>query len=373
MAIGCPTIIGLPLISHLGCTLVFLSRVIRQLGHLQDIPADADRSAYQLTWVEVSPSAIGRFTRVHEVRQMWETHLSQNLYFPKFPTDEERAFSATSSYVAWEERDRLRRELADIRAELTDQRELQRELAQTCACVESLNREIARLSATLDQARAKTRKVLTIGGASPVSHTLPIKNGRGKSTCCLRREYTTDASSFSTAHNECATTTYSCRRTTNTSRSSLGPSPTTNFNEHATTVGVRATTTWVRAATTDGAKSRVFELHPASRMRANCRPLFLGLANPCIRGRHSGRSRADKYPSACSSSDARAGNSPGRLLPTSVHYSSNCLTSAHDDFRAGSDYVSITSRVRAGSSYGLRCSSADGLPGIERPSSCSHY
>ncbi|OWM63372.1 hypothetical protein CDL15_Pgr022117 [Punica granatum] len=183
--------------------LVFSSRVIRQLGGLQDIPVDTDRSAYQLTWVEVSPSAVGRFTRVREVRQIWETRLSQNLYFPEFPTDEERAFSATSSYMARfypqglepvhppralpaprappaaipqiessvqapmhmelqtirEERDRLRRELDDTRAELTYQRELQRELAQTRTHVESLNREIARLSATLDQARAKTRKV----------------------------------------------------------------------------------------------------------------------------------------------------------------------------------------------------------------------
>ncbi|PKI78873.1 hypothetical protein CRG98_000734 [Punica granatum] len=47
MAIGCPTVVGLPLISHLGSTLVFPSRVIRQLGSLQDIPTEADRTPYR--------------------------------------------------------------------------------------------------------------------------------------------------------------------------------------------------------------------------------------------------------------------------------------------------------------------------------------
>ncbi|OWM72535.1 hypothetical protein CDL15_Pgr017276 [Punica granatum] len=134
---------------------------------------------------------------------MWETRLTQDLYFPEFPTDKERAFSATLAYVAQfyprgfepahpsrvpptpqaplaaipqaessaqaamrtelqtirKERDQLRLQLVDSRAELTDQRELQRELGQARAHEESLNREIACLSATLDQVRAEMRKV----------------------------------------------------------------------------------------------------------------------------------------------------------------------------------------------------------------------
>ncbi|PKI51372.1 hypothetical protein CRG98_028233 [Punica granatum] len=97
MAFGCSAIVGLPLISHLGCTLLFPSRVIRQLGDLQDIPADADRSAYQLTWAEVSPSATGRFIRVREVQRMWETRLTQDLYFLEFPTDEDAPGSSSTS------------------------------------------------------------------------------------------------------------------------------------------------------------------------------------------------------------------------------------------------------------------------------------
>ncbi|PKI77648.1 hypothetical protein CRG98_001986 [Punica granatum] len=49
MAIGCPSVIRLPLISHLRSTLVFLSRVIRQLDSIQDIPTEADRTPYSFT------------------------------------------------------------------------------------------------------------------------------------------------------------------------------------------------------------------------------------------------------------------------------------------------------------------------------------
>ncbi|PKI57095.1 hypothetical protein CRG98_022599 [Punica granatum] len=137
------------------------------------------------------------------------------------------------------ERDRLHREIAEKNEQLGDQHQLQKELAQTCAQLQRRDQELAQAN------------VLTIGGAPPVFHTLPIKNGRGKSTRCLRGEYTTDASSFSTAHDESATTTYHCRRVTSTSWDSLGPSPTTDFNKHVTIAGVHTTTTWTLAANTD--------------------------------------------------------------------------------------------------------------------------
>ncbi|PKI40547.1 hypothetical protein CRG98_039062 [Punica granatum] len=44
MAIGCPVITGLPLISHSGSTLVFPNRVIRQLGGVQDVPVEGNRA-----------------------------------------------------------------------------------------------------------------------------------------------------------------------------------------------------------------------------------------------------------------------------------------------------------------------------------------
>ncbi|OWM75170.1 hypothetical protein CDL15_Pgr012656 [Punica granatum] len=56
-----------------------------------------------------------------------------------------------------EERDRLRCELVDSRAEVADYRELQTELARARARIATLDREMARLSATLDRVRARAR------------------------------------------------------------------------------------------------------------------------------------------------------------------------------------------------------------------------
>ncbi|PKI56460.1 hypothetical protein CRG98_023098 [Punica granatum] len=52
MIMGCSGIIGLPLLSHLGSTLVFPSQVIRQLGGLQDIPTEADLLVYRILWAD---------------------------------------------------------------------------------------------------------------------------------------------------------------------------------------------------------------------------------------------------------------------------------------------------------------------------------
>ncbi|PKI73411.1 hypothetical protein CRG98_006181 [Punica granatum] len=60
MTIGCPSVIGLPLISHLGNTLVFPARVIRQLGGLQDIPIEADRTPYHFMWADTTASLPNR-------------------------------------------------------------------------------------------------------------------------------------------------------------------------------------------------------------------------------------------------------------------------------------------------------------------------
>ncbi|PKH99472.1 hypothetical protein CRG98_049653, partial [Punica granatum] len=127
----------------------------------------------------------------------------QRLYFPEHPTDEERAFSATSTYVARfyprgstspqqsqavstpraaptptpeaesstqaamraelrairEERDRLRCELVDSRAEVADYGELQTELARARTRVVHLDREMARLSAKLDRVHKRAREI----------------------------------------------------------------------------------------------------------------------------------------------------------------------------------------------------------------------
>ncbi|PKI67111.1 hypothetical protein CRG98_012496 [Punica granatum] len=202
MTIRCPSVTGLPLISHLGSTLIFPAQVIKQLRGLQDIPIEVDHTPYRFMWADTTASLPDKFLLVREVRRLWDTRIIRELYFPEHPTGDERAFSATTAYVAqfhphrlapihWvrnsripqapqadipdaessiqgamrtelqsigEEQDRLRCELVDTRSELTDHRKLQREGAQTRTRVANQDREIARLRATLDQARAKKRK-----------------------------------------------------------------------------------------------------------------------------------------------------------------------------------------------------------------------
>ncbi|PKI42338.1 hypothetical protein CRG98_037257 [Punica granatum] len=100
MITGCPGIAGVPLLSHLGSTLVFPGRVIRQLGGLQDIPAEADRLPYRIQWADSTSTAPARFLQIREIHHQRDTSTIQRLYFPEHLIDEERALSATSAYVA---------------------------------------------------------------------------------------------------------------------------------------------------------------------------------------------------------------------------------------------------------------------------------
>ncbi|OWM83563.1 hypothetical protein CDL15_Pgr008348 [Punica granatum] len=139
--------------------------------------------------------------QIREIHRQRDASTIQRLYFPEHPTDEERALSATSAYVAQfyspgstslqrsqttsipratptsaseaesstqaamrtelqsirEERDRLRCELVDSREEVTDYRELQTELARARARIATLDREVACLSTMLDRERARAR------------------------------------------------------------------------------------------------------------------------------------------------------------------------------------------------------------------------
>ncbi|PKI33061.1 hypothetical protein CRG98_046548, partial [Punica granatum] len=164
MITGCPGIVGVPLLSRLGSTLIFPSRVIRQLGGLQDIPAEAYRLPYRIQWADSTSTTPARFLQIREIHRQRDASIIQRLYFLEHPTDEERAIFATSAYAAQfysqgptspqrpqtipipraaptsapeaesstqaamraelhsirEERDRLRCELVDSRAEVAD-------------------------------------------------------------------------------------------------------------------------------------------------------------------------------------------------------------------------------------------------------------
>ncbi|PKI33455.1 hypothetical protein CRG98_046154 [Punica granatum] len=94
------TTVQVPLLSHLGSTLIFPGRVIRQLGGLRDIPVEADRLPFRIQWADSTSTAPDRFLQIREIRRQRDASTIQRLYFPEHPTDEERAFSATSAYVA---------------------------------------------------------------------------------------------------------------------------------------------------------------------------------------------------------------------------------------------------------------------------------
>ncbi|OWM71014.1 hypothetical protein CDL15_Pgr012505 [Punica granatum] len=172
-----------------------------QLGGLQDIPAEADRLPFRIQWADSTSTAPDRFLQIREILRQRDASTIQRLYFPEHPTDEERAFSATSAYVAQfypqgstplqrpqaaptpratstlapeaessiqaamhtelravrEERDRLRCELVDARAEVADYREVQTQLTRARARVAHLDREMARLDAELDRVHKRAR------------------------------------------------------------------------------------------------------------------------------------------------------------------------------------------------------------------------
>ncbi|PKI53192.1 hypothetical protein CRG98_026393 [Punica granatum] len=152
---------------------------------------------------DTSASLPERFLRVREARRLWGTRTIQQLFFPEHPIDEEQDFSTITACMAQfhpqglapvhqprtapfpqappvsipdaessaqaaartelqsikEERDRLRCELVDTRAELAEHKELERELAHARAHIANQDREIVRFRTTLDRVRAEKRKV----------------------------------------------------------------------------------------------------------------------------------------------------------------------------------------------------------------------
>ncbi|PKI45794.1 hypothetical protein CRG98_033801 [Punica granatum] len=169
MTLKCLDFNGVPLVSHAGSTTYFPARVVRQLGGLQTVPKENDD-----------------FTDSPPV----ESSTSSGAPVPDMAIQVELANLRA-------ERDRLRQEVAEKNEQLGDQHQLQKELAQAHAQLQRRDQELAQANATLERSRKRAR-----GG-----------------------EYTTDASSFSTAHGERATTTYHCRHATSTSWDSLGHLP----------------------------------------------------------------------------------------------------------------------------------------------------
>ncbi|PKI73169.1 hypothetical protein CRG98_006456 [Punica granatum] len=79
MITGYPGIVGVPLLSHLGSTLIFPGRVIRQLGGLQDVPAEADRLPFRIHWADSTSTTPARFLQIREIRRQWDTCVIQRV------------------------------------------------------------------------------------------------------------------------------------------------------------------------------------------------------------------------------------------------------------------------------------------------------
>ncbi|PKI66964.1 hypothetical protein CRG98_012629 [Punica granatum] len=124
MITRCPGIVGVPLLSHLGNTLIFPGRgsMSPQRSQTAPIPRATPTSA------------------------------------PEAESSTQAAMHAELQFIR-EERDRLRCELVDSSAEVADYRELQTELARARARIATLDREMGRLSPTLDRVQARARGI----------------------------------------------------------------------------------------------------------------------------------------------------------------------------------------------------------------------
>ncbi|PKI51800.1 hypothetical protein CRG98_027848 [Punica granatum] len=200
MTIRCPSVIGLPLISHLGSTLIFPGRVIRQLdghtgSHGQTLQVHSLTSFYKFERFD----ACGART-LFGLAPVFHLRMAQIPRAPQVDIPDAESFVqgaiCTELQTIREEQDRLLCKLVDMCSKLTGHRELQSELAQICARIASQDREIAHLSAMLDRARAKACKVLTTGVAS-IPYSSACKDGRRTATPHFRTRDFTNADSFS--------------------------------------------------------------------------------------------------------------------------------------------------------------------------------
>ncbi|PKI69345.1 hypothetical protein CRG98_010279 [Punica granatum] len=198
MALRYPDFYGVPLISHAKSTTYFPTRVVRQLGDLRTIPEDTALTRFEHNWREDQTPA-DRQINVEQILDAWRTVITELPYFPEHPTLDEQDFQATEEYILrfyrWgpaahenlvnslrvrdggspdatptpnmviqaelthlrAERDRLRREDAERDEQLVDQRQLQRELAQTRVELQRRDQELVRANAALERPRKRAR------------------------------------------------------------------------------------------------------------------------------------------------------------------------------------------------------------------------
>ncbi|PKI63896.1 hypothetical protein CRG98_015677 [Punica granatum] len=202
MALKCPDFHGIPLVSHVGSTMYFSVRVMRQFGSLQTIPEDRAHTRFEHTRRE-DQTSVDCQSDIPQVLSAWRTAVMELPYFPDHPIQDERDFQVLEEYILrfyrWSssahedftgspqlegstlyaasstssravqaeltslrtERDNLCREIAEKDEQLIDQRQLQRELAQAHAELQRRDQELARSNVALERSRKKARGVTT--------------------------------------------------------------------------------------------------------------------------------------------------------------------------------------------------------------------
>ncbi|PKI44736.1 hypothetical protein CRG98_034871 [Punica granatum] len=187
-----------------------------------DIPAKADRLPFRIQWADSTSTAPARFLQIREIRRQRDASTTQCLYFPEHPTDKERAFSATSAYVA---RFYPQGSTPPQRSQATPTPRATSTLAPEAessiqaamhADLRAVRKERDRLRCELVDSRAEGPYILLefeviTTGVAPLSDSLTSQNGRRRSSRHLRGSQPAGSGPFSTTSNARSAASDSCR------------------------------------------------------------------------------------------------------------------------------------------------------------------
>ncbi|PKI57840.1 hypothetical protein CRG98_021767 [Punica granatum] len=217
MITGCPRIVGVPLLSHLGSTLILP-------GQIREIHRQRDASTIQ------------------------------RLYFPEHPTDEERAFSATSAYVA----------------QFYSQGSASPQRSQATPTPQAA-------PTPAHEAESSTQAVIATGVAPLPDSSASQDGGRGSSRY-LRRSQPTGFGSFSTTSDARSAASNSCRHTPGVFGRPSGTSPAPDVFKSVPSTGLTDVIRLRRPTRITALEGTVNQL--AASMAADIAELFALLRGP---------------------------------------------------------------------------------------------
>ncbi|PKI68466.1 hypothetical protein CRG98_011155 [Punica granatum] len=351
MITGCPGIVGVPLLSHLGSTLIFPGRI-------------------------------------REIHRQRDASTIQRLYFPEHPTDEERAFSATLAYVArfyWQGSTSSQRsqDTPTPRAAPTLAPEAESSAqAAMPSKLRAIRKERDRLRCELADSRAE---VITTGVA-PLPDSSAFQDGGRGSSRYLRRSQPTGSGSFSTTPDARSTASDSYRHTPGVFGRPSYTSPAPDVFRGAPSTSLADIILLRRPSPHHGTRGHG-QPNGLQHGRA-ARPAQR--TKPCILELHaSTRTRAYSRPDSSGSADSSPGEhgctrttNTACVHGSPFHQPISAATGPHgrpsstgDILVLGAGPVRTSSYLYTGPSRGLYSASTDGLPGIKRtcsdsPSSC---